>query len=155
MANISFSKSDSSLRGSNSISSLSKISLANSNSNKQNKNNEFIDFGTVSPIVRRENGSNNMGRNNFEINLYSPLSINNPNNIGFIDISDEFKKKYSFDGVYGEHQIDIVYMDDANYIRSIKFKIDFHQSVSSINYIKDTNSIFIITSFGEIYEIKL
>ena len=153
LAKVSFSKSDSSLRGSNSRSSISKISLVNFNSNKQDENE--IDFDEFSPIIGRENRSNNIERNNLEINLYSPLSSNNPNNIGFIDIDDEFKKNYSLDGLFGEHQIDIVYLDDVNYIRSIKFKIDFHQEISSVNFIKDSNSIFITTSFGEIYEIKL
>ena len=46
-------------------------------------------------------------------------------------------------------------MENVNYIRKVNFKINFHQKIASVNYIIESNSIFIITSFGEIYEIKL
>lgn len=161
LANVSFSKTDSDLRGTNSLdlsSSLSKISLANSNSNKKNKDSEICDFNMISPIPTRENLRSNIGAgvgiSNFDFNLHSPLSSNNPNNIGFMH-NEDILNEYSIDEIYGEHQIDIVYLDNINYIRSIKFKFDFLQKISSVNYIKETNSIFIITSFGEIYEIKL
>ena len=83
------------------------------------------------------------------------MSNNNPNNIGFIDNEDILKDNYSIDGIYGEHQIDSIYMDNVNYIRKINFKFNFYQNIASVNYIIESNSILIITSFGEIYEIKL
>ena len=46
-------------------------------------------------------------------------------------------------------------MDNVNYIRQINFKFDFNQSVESINYIREMNSVLIISCYGEIYEIKL
>ena len=163
LANVSFSKSQSSLRSQNSIaSSLSNISLRDSNynnnnyiTNKKNKNNEInslsdsgiSSINPVSPI-----GRNNI---NFNLDLCSPNSDNNPNNISFIESKSKFKDKYSLDGLYGEHQIDIIYMDDVNYIRKVKFKIDFKQNITSVNFIQDMNSVIIITCFGEIYEIKL
>ena len=165
LASVSFSKSESSLRGNNSmsISSLSNNSLKNSNNNsiilnKKKENNEInneIGLDTFSPILPVLNKRNDIRENNYALNLYSPLNSSNPNNKGFIENGDLLIDKYSIDGLYGEHQIDIIYMDNINYIRSIKFKIDFHQKISSINYIKETHSFFIITSFGEIYEIKL
>ena len=89
------------------------------------------------------------------MDLCSPNSDNNPNNISFIESKSKFKDKYSLDGLYGEHQIDIIYMDDVNYIRKVKFKIDFKQNITSVNFIQEMNSVIIITCFGEIYEIKL
>ena len=135
LANASFSKSDSSLRGNNSIiSSLSNISLHNSNngfiSQQKKKNDSFYnelisDFGSFSPIAPNENERNNINNENiFDINLYSPLNDRNPNNIGFIDNKSSNKDHLSIDGLYGEHQIDIIYMTDINYIRSFNFKID-------------------------------
>lgn len=167
LAKVSFSKSDSSLRGNNSKkSSLSNISLHNSNNNNnlfisQKKNNndslfkaEMSDFGSFSPLPHNEIERNNL-ENNINFSLYSPLSDRNPNNIGFIGDKDNIKDKFSIDGLYGEHQIDIIYMTDVNYIRSFNFKIDFNQNIISINYIQEINSVFVITCFGEIYEIKL
>ena len=141
--NVSFSdpNSKSSLRQSNSNVSLNLFSDENNNS----KN--------MSPIINDEIVINNNAGNNFE--LYSPLSSNNPNNIGFINSGSRLEDKYSMEGLYGEHQIDIVYMDDVNYIRKINFKINFNQSIVSINYVQECNSVFIITCFGDIYEIIL
>ena len=162
LAKVSFSKSSSSsLRADNnmSISSFSNISLINSNNNSDKKNNNnFNDISGLnmfSPILQGANEINNLIDNNFNINLYSPLSSNNPNNIGLIENEEILKDNYSIEGLFGEHQIDIVYMDNVNYIRNINFKINFHQKIASVNYILECNSIFIITSFGEIYEIKL
>ena len=164
LANASFSSSESSLRGKNSISSSSKSNISlndgnNSNynyitnkkfSNNMNNNElEFPSFDMISPIPGGEN------QVNFIEEYPSFFSDNNPNNVSFIEDFNSFKKKYISDGLYGEHQIDIIYMDNINYVRNIKFKIDFHQNIKSINYIHETNSIFIITCFGEIYEIKL
>ena len=168
LANVSYSNSESSLRGRNSVfSSLSNISLNDSNNNnnsiinKKKKNNDSIFEGQsgqdslshISPIANERNNINSNNIINFS--LYSPLSNTNLNNIGFIENKDNIEDKYSINGLYGEHQIDIIYMDDVNYIRSINFKIDFNQSINSINFIQETNSVFIITCFGEIYEIKL
>ena len=139
LANVSFSDSNSrtSMRKSNSI--ISSHIFSDEENNSKNishfDNNEFI-------------LSNNID-DNFE--LYSPLSSNNPNNIGFIGSGDI----YSMEGLYCEHQIDIVYMDDINYIRNLKFKINFNQNIISINYVQESNSVFIITCFGDIYEILL
>ena len=161
LAKVTFSKSSSSLRADNnmSMSSFSNISLINSNNNSDKKNcnnsNENSGLNMFSPIFQNSNQRNNLIDNNFNINLYSPLSSNNPNNIGMIDNEEILKDNYSLEGLYGEHQIDIVYMDNVNYIRNINFKINFHQRIASVNYILESNSIFIITSFGEIYEIKL
>ena len=170
LAKVSFSESESSLRGKNSIkSSLSSISLNNSNDNDnnifmnyKNKNNEIrnlnreiSNLGELSPILDDINERNNIDDNNSSLNLYSPLSSKNPNNIGFYENSDIFKDKFSIEGLNSEHQIDIVYMDNVNYIMSINFKIDYIQKIISVNYIQETNSVFIITCFGEIYEIKL
>ena len=90
--------------------------------------------------------------NNFT--LYSPLSENNPNNIGFIEES-KLEDKFPMEVFYGEHQIDVVYMYDINNIRNIKFKININQNIANINYIQESNSVFIITCFGEIYELIL
>ena len=161
LAKVSFSKSSSSLRADNnmSISSLSNISIINSNNNNNEKKgadfDEISGLNMFSPILQNSNERNNIIDNNFSINLYSPLSSNNPNNIGLIENEEILKDNYSIDGLYGEHQIDIVYMDNVNYIKNINFKINFHQKIASVNYILECNSIFIITSFGEIYEIKL
>ena len=168
LAKVSLSKSEeSSLRGMNSNkSSLSNISLNNSNNNfltnKKNKNNIFINFDReissleqFSPILDNTNEINNINDHNSSLSLYSPLSNRNPNNIGFIENNDFVKGKYTIDGLNSEHQIDIVYMDNVNYIRSIHFKIDYIQKITSVNYIQESNSIFIITCFGEIYEIKI
>ena len=170
LAKVSFSESESSLRGKNSIkSSLSSISLNNSNDNDnnifmnyKNKNNEIrnlnreiSNLGELSPILDDINERNNIDDNNSSLNLYSPLSSKNPNNIGFYENSDIFKDKFSIEGLNSEHQIDIIYMDNVNYIMSINFKIDYIQKIISVNYIQETNSVFIITCFGEIYEIKL
>ena len=167
LAKVSFSESESSLRGKNSIkSSLSNISLNNSNNNiltnKKNKNNDFINFDReissleqFSPILDNMNEINNINDHNSSLSLYSPLSNRNPNNIGFIENNDIIKDKYTIDGLNSEHQIDIVYMDNVNYIRRINFKIDYIQNITSVNYIQESNSIFIITCFGEIYEIKI
>ena len=170
LAKVSFSESESSLRGKNSIkSSLSSISLNNSNDNDnnifmnyknknyeiRNLNREISNLGELSPILDDINERNNIDDNNSSSNLYSPLSSKNPNNIGFYENSDIFKDKFSIEGLNSEHQIDIVYMDNVNYIMSINFKIDYIQKIISVNYIQETNSVFIITCFGEIYEIKL
>ena len=167
LAKVSFSESESSLRGKNSIkSSLSNISLNNSNNNiltnKKNKNNDFINFDReissleqFSPILDNMNEINNLNDHNSSLSLYSPLSNRNPNNIGFIENNDIVKDKYTIDGLNSEHQIDIVYMDNVNYVRRINFKIDYIQNITSVNYIQESNSIFIITCFGEIYEIKI
>ena len=88
-------------------------------------------------------------------NLHSPLSEDNPNNLGFIENGSNLRDNYSMEGLYGEHQIDIVFLDDIHHIRNIKFKINFNQSIISINYIQESNSVFIITNFGEIFEIIL
>ena len=88
-------------------------------------------------------------------NLHSPLSEDNPNNLGFIDNGSNLRDNYSMEGLYGEHQIDIVFLDDIHHIRNIKFKINFNQNIISINYIQESNSVFIITNFGEIFEIIL
>ena len=166
LANASFSSPESSLRGKNSISksSLSNISLNDSNNsdsnyitNKKNRseqiinNNEilFSSIDMISPILGEGNQINYIEEN------HSFLSDNNPNNISFIEDYSSFKKKYNSEGLYGEHQINIIYMDNINYIRRINFKIDLYQNIKSVNYIYETNSVFIITCFGEIYEIKL
>ena len=88
-------------------------------------------------------------------NLHSPLSEDNPNNLGFIENGSNLRDNYSMEGLYGEHQIDIVFLDDIHHIRNIKFKINFNQNIISINYIQESNSVFIITNFGEIFEIIL
>ena len=87
LAKVSFSKSSSSLRADNnmSISSFSNISIINSNNNSNKKNcnnfNEISGLNMFSPIFQNSNERNNIIDNNFNINLYSPLSSNNPNNI--------------------------------------------------------------------------
>ena len=144
LANASFSNSNSvsSLRHSNSIISSKLFSQ---------ENDSKID----SPINNERNGinDNNYIDNNFE--LYSPLSENNPNNIGFIEYESNLGDIYSMEGLYSEHQIDIVYMDNINFIRNVKFKINSNQNIIGINYVPECNSVFIITSFGDIYEIIL
>ena len=87
--------------------------------------------------------------------MYSPLSENNPNNIGFIEYESNLGDIYSMEGLYSEHQIDIVYMDNINFIRNVKFKINSNQNIIGINYVPECNSVFIITCFGDIYEIIL
>ena len=147
LANVSFSDSNSiSLRKSNSFKSLNSSQIFPQENNSQK----------ISPIINRENSSNNNNNyvdNNFD--LYSPLSESNPNNIGFVGGDGKFGDKYSMEGLYGEHQLDIIYMDDINFIRKINFKINFNQNIMSINYIQESNSVFIISSFGDIYEILL
>ena len=87
LAKVSFSKSSSSLRADTnmSISSFSNISIINSNNNSNKKNcnnfNEISGLNMFSPIFQNSNERNNIIDNNFNINLYSPLSSNNPNNI--------------------------------------------------------------------------
>ena len=145
LANVSFSDSNSisSLRKSNSIISSHLFS------------EEKLQSKNMSPINHERNdiNDNNYIDNNFM--LYSPLSENNPNNLGFIENESKLEDKYSMEGLYGEHQIDIVYMDDINFIRNVKFKINFNQNIIGINYIQESNSVFIITCFGDIYEIIL
>ena len=157
---VSFSKSSLRIDNNISIPSLSNISIINSNnssSNKENYNNsnEISGLNMLSPISQNSNERNNSIDINFTINLYSPFSSNNTNNIGMIENEEILNDNYLLDGLYGEHQIDIVYMDNVNYIKNINFKFDFRQQIESVNYILESNSIFIITSFGEIYEIKL
>ena len=140
LANVSFyDSSNCSLRGSSSIKSYKIFSTESKKMSPINKD----------VIIDNDNYTDN----NFE--LYSPLSNNNPNNIAFIENNSKAKDKYSIGGLYGEHQIDIIYMDNINYIRNIKFKINFNQNIMNINYMQECNSVFIITCFGEIYEIKL
>ena len=142
LSNVSFSdyNSSSALRKSNS--KVSSRIFSEDNSNK------------MSPIMNRDSlANNNFVDNNFM--LYSPLSDNNPNNLGFIENESKLGDKYTMEGLYGEHQIDIVYMDDINYIRNIKFKINFNQNIICINYVQESNSVFIITNFGDIFEIIL
>jgi len=142
LSNVSFSdyNSSSALRKSNS--KISSLIFSEDNSNK------------MSPIINRDSlANNNFVENNFM--LYSPLSDNNPNNLGFIENESKLGDKISMEGLYGEHQIDIVYMDDINYIRNIKFKINFNQNIICINYVQESNSVFIITNFGDIFEIIL
>ena len=146
LANVSLSDSDSgsksSLRRTNSVISSNLFSDENISSKK------------ISPIAKKEISINNDNymANNFT--LYSPLSENNPNNIGFIEES-KLEDKFPMEVFYGEHQIDVVYMDDINNIRNIKFKININQNIANINYIQESNSVFIITCFGEIYELIL
>ena len=144
LANVSFSDSN------------SKSSLRKSNSNISSHlfSDEDNSSKKLSPIINREPiANNNFTDSNFV--LYSPLSSNNPNNIGFIENGSKLGDKYSMEGLYGEHQIDIVFMDNIYYIRNIKFKINFNQNIISINYVQESNSIFIITNFGDIFEILL
>ena len=145
LANVSFSDS-------NSVSSLRK---SNSIISSQLFSDEKLQSKNMSPINHERNdiNDNNYIDNNFA--LYSPLSENNPNNLGFIENESKLESKYSMEGLYGEHQIDIVYMDDINFIRNVKFKINFNQNIIGINYIQESNSVFIITCFGDIYEIIL
>jgi len=142
LANVSFSDSNSSLRKSNSIISSHLFSEENISKNMSPINNE-----------RNDINENNYIDNNFV--MYSPLSENNPNNLGFIENESNLNDKYTMEGLYGEHQIDIVYMDNINFIRNVKFKINFNQNIAGINYSQESNSVFIITCFGDIYEIIL
>ena len=142
LANVSFSDSNSSLRKSNSIISSHLFSEENISKNMSPINNE-----------RNDINENNYMDNNFV--MYSPLSENNPNNLGFIENESNLNDKYTMEGLYGEHQIDIVYMDNINFIRNVKFKINFNQNIAGINYSQESNSVFIITCFGDIYEIIL
>ena len=143
LSNVSFSDSNSRSALRNSNSNISSHIFSGEDNSKK-----------MSPIMNRESlTNNNFVENNF--NLYSPLSDNNPNNLGFIENESKLGDKYSMEGLYGEHQIDIVYMDNINYIRNIKFKINFNQNIISINYVQECNSVFIITNFGDIFEIIL
>ena len=143
LSNVSFSDSNSRSALRNSNSNISSHIFSGEDNSKK-----------MSPIMNRESlTNNNFVDNNF--NLYSPLSDNNPNNLGFIENESKLGDKYSMEGLYGEHQIDIVYMDNINYIRNIKFKINFNQNIISINYVQECNSVFIITNFGDIFEIIL
>ena len=143
LSNVSFSDSNSRSVLRNSNSNISSHIFSGEDNSKK-----------MSPIMNRESlTNNNFVDNNF--NLYSPLSDNNPNNLGFIENESKLGDKYSMEGLYGEHQIDIVYMDNINYIRNIKFKINFNQNIISINYVQECNSVFIITNFGDIFEIIL
>ena len=143
LSNVSFSDSNSRSALRNSNSNISSHIFSGEDNSKK-----------MSPIINRESlTNNNFVDNNF--NLYSPLSDNNPNNLGFIENESKLGDKYSMEGLYGEHQIDIVYMDNINYIRNIKFKINFNQNIISINYVQECNSVFIITNFGDIFEIIL
>ena len=143
LSNVSFSDSNSRSVLRNSNSNISSHIFSGEDNSKK-----------MSPIMNRESlTNNNFVDNNF--NLYSPLSDNNPNNLGFIENESKLGDKISMEGLYGEHQIDIVYMDNINYIRNIKFKINFNQNIISINYVQECNSVFIITNFGDIFEIIL
>ena len=146
LANVSFSESNTiSLRKSNSFKSINSSQIFSQENSQK-----------ISPIINRDNSINN--NNNYVDNnfvLYSPLSDDNPNNLGFLENDLKFGDKYSIEGLYGEHQLDIIYMDDINFIRKINFKINFNQNIMSINYIQESNSVFIISCFGDIYEILL
>ena len=170
LAKVSFSESESPLRC-NSKSSKSSLSNAcmdglninNDNAyitNKKKKNIEITNnnlFGSDISSIRSVTGAGNFLNVYFDdnFNLNSDNNRNNLNDISFIESRSKFKDEYSIDGLYGEHKIDIVYMDNVNYIRQINFKFDFNQSVESINYIREMNSVLIISCYGEIYEIKL
>ena len=147
LVNVSFSSSN------------SKSSLRQSNSNISSSKNYLdneINSKNLSPISNRDialdNNYNYIDRN---FALHSPLSEDNPNNMGFINTGSNIKDNYSLEGLYGEHQIDVVFLDDIHHIRNIKFKINFNQNIISINYVQESNSVFIITNFGEIFEIIL
>ena len=112
-------------------------------------------LGEISKISPHSRHVQNSLNNNFNpIEEYSPLSSNNKNNIGFIAESGEIQ---SIDEMvmYAEHQIDIIYMDDINNIRILPFRLEMEKQIGSIIYVKEMNSLFFITVFGEMYEIKL
>jgi len=164
LAKVSFSESESPLRC-NSKSSKVSLSMSSNNdnvyvTNKKKKNIEITNnnlFGSDISSVHSVTGGGNILNTYFDnnFNLNSDNNRNRLNDISFIQSNSKFKDEYSIDGLYGEHKIDIVYMDNINYIRQINFKFDFNQSVESINYIREMNSVLIISCYGEIYEIKL
>lgn len=182
LAKVSILESESTIRGGNvSISNKNSPTISlnfnNSNENENDnppsihheKNSFFegrgevnVSFGSiVTDIVAQENEDNNLfsrrkNIKNLNNNYYSPNNSENPNNLGFILDSSQINDNIdSLDGLLGEHQIDIIYMDDIYKIRSITFKADISESIGSVLYVQEINSIFFITCYGKIFEIKL
>ena len=142
LAKVSFSESESPLRcnSKSSKSSLSNVHMDGLNSNNDNtyitnrkkKNIEITNnnlFGSDISSIHSVTGVGNILNvyfdNNFNLNSENR---NNLNDVSFIQSSSKFKDEYSIDGLYGEHKIDIVYMDNVNYIRQINFKFDPSQN---------------------------
>ena len=88
------------------------------------------------------------------IGQHSPLSSNNKNNIGFLAENREIEELDDV-VIYAEHQIDIINMNDVKNKKSIPFRLEMEAKIGSIVYVNEMNSVFLITIFGELYEIKL